>query len=184
MLIMERLSEELERWKPVPGYSGHYEISCQGRILSHKFGKTTILRPKMHPRGYLFIFLSNGKLGRKKHNIHQLVIQNFGPAQPDNTTVDHINRVRTDNRIQNLRWATQEEQIENTVFADCKGEKNPCAKLKEQDVIQIVKHLKDGMGRMALAQMYNVTKTTIGNIVLGITWSHVTGFPSRARKKN
>jgi hypothetical protein len=183
MLMMETLSEELERWKPVPGYSGHYEISCQGRIKSYKFGKITFLKPKMHPRGYPFILLSNGKLGRKKHNIHQLVIQNFGPPQPENTTVDHINRIRTDNRIQNLRWATQEEQIQNTVFADCKGEKNPSSKLKEQDVIEILKHLEEGKSRIVVAQMFNVTKSSIGNIILGVTWSHLTGLPSRARKK-
>ena len=45
--------------------------------------------------------------------VHRLVAEAFLPNTENKRTVDHINRVRDDNRVQNLRWATQKEQMEN-----------------------------------------------------------------------
>ncbi len=46
--------------------------------------------------------------------MHRLILQSFTPVEdPNNWTVDHINGIRTDNRLKNLRWVTGED---NTMF--------------------------------------------------------------------
>lgn len=50
----------------------------------------------------------------KNYQVHRLVAETFIPNPENKPTVDHINRVRDDNRVKNLRWATRKEQVENS----------------------------------------------------------------------
>lgn len=59
--------------------------------------------------GYRQVSINN-----KSYDVHRLVAEAFIPNQEKKPTVDHINRIRDDNRVQNLRWATYKEQAENT----------------------------------------------------------------------
>ena len=59
--------------------------------------------------GYtIYIFRKNGKKFRIRG--HRLVAKAFIPNPENKPTVDHINRIRNDNRLENLRWATLKEQ--------------------------------------------------------------------------
>ena len=51
---------------------------------------------------------------RKVYNVARLVADTFVPNPEHKPTVDHINRVRIDNSVENLRWATFKEQADNT----------------------------------------------------------------------
>lgn len=62
-------------------------------------------------RGY-YVIRIKGHL----FQVHRLVCEAFHPNPEDKPTVDHINRVRTDNRACNLRWATRHEQNENSAI--------------------------------------------------------------------
>lgn len=68
--------------------------------------------PKQTPDkdGYLRI-----RIGRSTFRVHRLVAVAFIPNTDNTPTVDHINRIRYDNRLENLRWATPTEQAENSV---------------------------------------------------------------------
>ena len=50
----------------------------------------------------------------KQYKVHRIIAEAFIPNPDNKPTVDHINRVRTDNRVQNLRWATYREQSDNS----------------------------------------------------------------------
>ncbi len=66
-------------------------------------------RGSLHKDGYRGVVI----LG-KHHMVHRIVAEAFIPNTNNKPTVDHINRVRDDNRVQNLRWATHKEQMDNS----------------------------------------------------------------------
>lgn len=63
----------------------------------------------LHTDGYCII-----RIRGKNYKVHRLLAEAFIPNPENKPTVDHINRIRDDNRLCNLRWATQKEQAENS----------------------------------------------------------------------
>jgi hypothetical protein len=109
------MSKQIEEWKPVIGYEGFYEVSDWGNVRSLNYNKTNqvkLLRRVKAKDGYLVVCLhKNGK--QKEGKVHRLVATAFIPNQDNKPTVDHINGDKTDNRVENLRWATQMENNNN-----------------------------------------------------------------------
>ena len=95
---------ENEKWKPIFGYNGLYEVSDLGRVRSIYSGEWRVMRPAKNPNGYLFVNLKRD--GRQKNfYIHRLVAQAF--IENDNifnTEINHINECKSDNRASNLEW--------------------------------------------------------------------------------
>lgn len=114
-----------EIWKPIKGWEGLYEISNLGRVKSisricnadkgfHKNRtlKERILKPYKTRKGYLTVGLSNN--GYKKfYLVHVLIAQAFIPNPENKPFIDHINTIKDDNRIENLRWVTAHENMTN-----------------------------------------------------------------------
>jgi hypothetical protein len=110
-----------EIWKDVPGYEGMYQVSNMGNVKSlskeklhnGKYPITTkekILKPRI-THGYLFVTLYNNGL-KKNMKVHTLVAMTFLNHKPDGThkiCVDHINNIKTDNRLVNLQLITNRE---------------------------------------------------------------------------
>jgi hypothetical protein len=89
----------------VEGYS-NYLIYKDGRVWSKKRNK--YLKPRINRYGYMDINLcKNGK--KKKWSVHRLVALAYIPNPENKPQIDHINRNRKDNRLENLRWATSSE---------------------------------------------------------------------------
>lgn len=93
-------------------FDKRYLLTDEGKLIRRDNGEEYI--PGCDRSGYRFITRRiNGK--NKTLKIHQLVMQYFGPPMPgDEYEIDHINRIRTDNRLKNLRWVTRTENLYNT----------------------------------------------------------------------
>lgn len=102
-----------EIWKDINGFED-YQISSLGRVKSFKMipeGRLLLLTP--NARGYIVVTLF--KQGRRyAKEVHRLVMENFAPIlDSEDKEVDHINRIKSDNRIENLRWVTPSENCRN-----------------------------------------------------------------------
>lgn len=123
-----------EVWKDVVGYEDRYQVSNIGRIRSkdivlHKSDgkleprKGRIVKLQLTKKGYLQYLFSNGTSeSRKLMRIHRVVAMAFIPNPFNKPNIDHINTIRTDNRIENLRWCTQSENNLNPITRKRIGE--------------------------------------------------------------
>ena len=106
---------EEEIWKPIKEFEGYYEVSNIGRVRSLNYkrtGKEKILKNIEDYKGYLEVGLTkNGK--RKQFKVHRLVAEAFIPNPENKPCIDHINTVKSDNRVENLRWVTYKENSNN-----------------------------------------------------------------------
>ena len=106
---------EEEIWKPIKDFEGYYEVSNIGRVRSLNYrntGKEKVLKNIECSNGYLMVNLTkNGK--QKQFKVHRLVAEAFIPNPEGKPCIDHINTIRNDNRVSNLRWVTQKENCNN-----------------------------------------------------------------------
>jgi len=180
---------EGEMWKSVVGYESLCEVSNLGRVRS--LSRTTqytqkekvyegiyggrILSPAINHSGYPVVVIHTDGKG-KTVTVHRLVCMAFHPNPENKETVNHINGIKTDNRPENLEWATRSENVRHAVDTGLKpssfGEKNGSAKLTDSHVLEI--RSKRPTKKLAeLALEYGVTETMISNICLRKAWKHI-----------
>jgi len=101
---------DTEQWLPWPE-DNKYLISNQGQIKG-KSGK--ILQPYIDEYRGGYYYVNIDKPGttnqRTKKSVHRLIMETFSPIQNSSQyVIDHINGIKTDNRLENLRWVSSEE---------------------------------------------------------------------------
>jgi len=96
------------------GYENLYKINKNGEIFTCWFNR--IMSPSLKPDGYLYVNLVTGKREnqtRHKCHIHRLIALQWIP-NPDNLPeVDHIDRNKLNNSIENLRWVSRQTNRKN-----------------------------------------------------------------------
>ena len=111
---MENLNLEKEIWKDISNYEG-YQVSNLGRVksleridaLGHK-RKEKLLKPLISSIGYYLVGLcKNSKV--RFYLVHRLVWESFNGQIPENMQVNHINEIKSDNRLENLNLMTPKE---------------------------------------------------------------------------
>ena len=101
----------MERWVDIIGFDNEYKVSDLGRIKSIKSGLIMKLNKKSN--GYVTIKLS--KNGKAFHFlVHRLVASNFIENIDNKPQVNHLNKIRDDNRLVNLEWCTLSENSKHS----------------------------------------------------------------------
>lgn len=100
----------------VKGYENLYKINCDGEVYSCHYKK--IMKHLVKSDGYLYVDLKDGERRRHKCYIHRLLAKQYLP-NPDNLAeVDHKDRNKTNNSLENLRWVSRETNSQNK---NCEG---------------------------------------------------------------
>lgn len=180
------LEEKLiEIWKPVQNAESFFEVSSKGNVRSinrflidtkgRKFFKKSLMLIKhVDRKGYLYVNLRINTLLKKK-KVHRLVAEAFIENPENKPQVNHINGIKTDNKVENLEWVTSKENIRHSILKNLtknKGEDNNKAKLSKEKVLKI-RELKKEMSITQLALLFNVHHSTIGSIINYKTWKHI-----------
>lgn len=110
--FLESISEEGEEWRPVVGFEGLYMISSFCRCLSLSTQK--LKSSRQVGKGYMAFKLWKNNVGKNEY-VHRALANAFIPNPNNLPQVDHINAVRDDNRLENLRWVSVSDNHLNPI---------------------------------------------------------------------
>ena len=125
-----------EVWKDIQGYEGLYQVSNLGRVKSlgriidrlvygNYWQEERILKLHKTKYGYLMVELRKNKKP-KNFLVHRLVAIAFILNPENKPEVDHINANKADNNVNNLRWVTAKENVNNPLnMAHLIGKNHP-----------------------------------------------------------
>ena len=110
-----------ERWEPIVGYEGLYEVSNLGkvrnsRIGTHNYHKELALQPNGRRGSAKYISIGLWKNNKPKYKyLHRLVAEAFIPNPDNKLYVNHIDGYPYNNAVTNLEWCTAHENMQHAV---------------------------------------------------------------------
>lgn len=166
-----------EIWKPIP-YALNYAVSDHGRVKRISRGRgarpnhilaTSNWSPK---RDYVcaHIVTNEGKVVTRRMN--RLVLEVFvGPASPRHLAA-HGDGNSLNNRLGNLRWATQKENMADAAKHGtlARGDAYKDAKLTEAIVHEI---RASGLLQREIAEQFGITQSAVSRVIARKIWAHV-----------
>lgn len=180
-----------EEWRDIPGWGGRYSISNLGRTRTNYIDYVnqtglclrriiyTIRIPRVHPKGYRYIGLS--ERGRRVLiGVHKLIALAFIPNPEGKVNINHLNGDKLDNRIENLEWCTLAENLQHAwrtgLIKPLQG-MNHGSSLINDDIVRAIRatvvDYKDNEIKYRVAAQYGIHITTVNDIVKRRSWKHV-----------
>jgi hypothetical protein len=169
-----------EEWRAIEGHEGAYEVSNLGRVRSLyriRHGGTTrarILQPcRRNEKPHLSVYLSK-ECVKYTYYVHQLVARAFLGPQPVGTYPLHNNGNAQDNRVENLRYGTQKENMDDAAKHGTLAIGVRCGRAKLTDeAVRQIRAMRGIKTEHELAAQFGVSHTSIWQVQVGKTWTHV-----------
>ncbi len=171
-------------WTDVVDYEGSYMVSSCGAVKSLDrvvLGKNNkrqkikgqLLKPGTNRSGYKYVILTSSE-GRKGCTIHRLVARAFLKEKKEGDIVNHLNGIKTDNRVKNLEWCTRSENVihaRDSGLIKTKVTKINAFFIRAAHKLEKDKYVKDRViTYKALGKIFKLKKSTIGDIINNRKW--------------
>jgi len=171
-----------EVWRSIAGYEGDYEVSNMGRVRAltmrnrnaHKRLETPTIMKATKVGAYYRVQLC--RRGKRRHiTLQTLVLSAFVGGRPHGMAARHLNGDPSDNRLENLAWGTyaENEADKRRHGTAVRGEDSVGAKLKNNDVVEILRRCSAGERKVDLAKEFGVSVGNIYRINKGQAWRHI-----------
>ena len=184
-----------EGWLPVVGFEKTHEVSSYGRVRSisrvaeRRYASGAISRPvipgkllkptpdhRNYGGGRLCVNLKVGGSGQN-FRVHRIVAAAFIGPCPDGMEVAHNNGIASDNRLENLRYATPAENTADkwqhgTMMC---GEAVPSSKLAACQVQEIRRLRAQGVKLEAIKDQFGISIAQVSRIANSKRWKHLNG---------
>lgn len=169
---------------PITSTGGRYAVNINGEVKNLRTQR--IMKPCLTIHGYWVVSVYDPSKGKTKFlRVHRALAEAFIPNPENKREVNHKSGVKTDNRIDNLEWATpfENQHHKRNVLGKCRGDSCHNHTLSEIDVIALRTTLFDTVpSNLELANMLRVTPSAISRALKGDTWKHLNDqYPPRAR---
>lgn len=159
-----------EIWVPAKGFEDLYAVSSLGNIIRTKKYNNSKgpLKPQLRS-GYFKVSLSRDSKPCQML-LHRLVADSFWGI-PEGMVINHLNGIRTDNRLENLEICTMTRNEWHKRHILRKNARPSFTKLSVEKAAEIRQQLADGNSGKSLAARYGVCESTISQIRKGIIWA-------------
>lgn len=174
----------MEVWKDIAGYEGLYQVSNLGRVKSldrfarvkgngMQLKKGRIMAQKIRSKSYPYLCVTLSRNNKTVvRPVHRLVAESFIPNLENKPQVNHIDENKTNNRADNLEWATPHENMHHNNLVgriNRTAEKPVNAYDKQGNLVfsfsSITEAEKKGFSRSAISQNINGRSKTSGGYV-------------------
>jgi hypothetical protein len=170
------------RYAEPSGFPG-YRVGDDGSVWTSKPpngkgvappGWRELKQHRISATGYMSVCLCNGPKWRYT-TVHRLVLETFVGPRPKGFVCRHLNGIRADNRLENIRWGTYAENCADAARHGTliHGTQSKKAKLTEVDIPVIRQLAQRGVSQRAIGEMFGVGQPTISRAVRGLNWRRV-----------
>lgn len=176
---------EAEEWRVIPRFDDVYEVSSHGQVRRCKLAWTRgrasipglLLVQSLTREGYYRLGLWDGS--RQCHRfVHRLVALTFLGEPPEGKiTVNHRDGVKTNNRLENLEYATKAENYRHALdvlgFQPPRGAEHWNVKLSPEIVIEMRQMRAAGATVPSIGLHFGVSAGNVSLITRGKSWGHI-----------